>query len=358
MPPKQSQLDLFYQRLDKSYSKRVVVANVAPDRYDVIPTGSKVLDHALYFGGWVKGRIHELVGPPDASKTTLMMNTAANAQAKWPKKLVGYVGMEKTLYDDWARMNGVDLSREHWVHLKPGTAEQASDMMRDLCQSNMCSLVILDSVGGMESVKALEKDAKDPLPGANAQVVTRMCKNLGTLAWETDTTIILVNQLRAIIGAAGGNVSAGPYAMQHSTTTRVQISRAGGNESHADLVMEAGEDAETVSLQFRARVTRSKIFPPGRKAEYWVNNRPTKEYGPAGINKIDQYSVMAIRSGFAVKQGEGSWYEVAGKRVNGRRAVGELLRGSEEHRKLMDDFMFAEARAKAVQADIDTGRPL
>jgi recombination protein RecA len=359
MPPKKSKFEIFQEGLAKSYGDRVVKPNVSPDRYDAIPTGSIVLDHALYFGGWTVGRVHELVGRPDSAKTLLMINSAVNAQAKYPDKPVGYVDVEKTFDDAWAQTNGLDLSRERWTHLKADHAEHASDMVRKLVFSGLYSMVILDSVGAMESKKVFEKDAEDPLPGANAQVVSRLCKHVATLSWQTGTTVLLVNQIRKPIGKMESDISAGSIIMQHATTTRVQIAQVGGAESYTSLVMEAGEDAETISKQFRARVTRSKIFPPGRKAEFWANNRATEEYGPAGINKIDQYASMAIRCGYAVKDGEGSYYRIHGhdKRINGRKAVGDLLRGSEQERKAMDDFLFAKARADAVAADIASGKP-
>ncbi len=358
MPPKKSALQEFQEGLAKKYGGRVAVSNPGHDRYETISTGALVLDHALYYGGWKRGGVHEIVGPPDAAKTTLMINTAVQAQLAFPKLLVGYVDMEGTFDDYWAELNGLDLSAGRWEHLYADHGEQASDMMKSLVQSGVCSLVILDSVGGMESKKALDKDAADPLPGANAQVITRMVKNLANAARATRATVILVNQLRASIGQAGGDVSAGPKAMQHSTTTKVQLARIGAENSVAKLVVEAGEDPEIVAQQFRARVTRSKIFPPGRRAEFWVNNRPTAEYGPAGINVVDQWATMALRAGYAVKQGEGSWYVFPdGKRVNGRKAVGARIRGDEAERARLRAFLFDIARAQATARDIEEGKP-
>jgi recombination protein RecA len=359
LPPKKSALETFQEGLSKSYGNRVVVPNVAADRYDAIPTGSIVLDHALYFGGWTVGRVHELVGRPDSAKTLLMINSAASAQAKYPKKPVGYVDVEKTFDDWWAETNGLDLSKDRWTRLKADHAEHASDMVRKLVASGLYSMVILDSVGAMESKKVFDKDANDPLPGANAQVVSRLCKHVATLSWQTGTTVLLVNQIRKPIGKMEADISAGSIIMQHATTTRVQISQVGGAESYTSLIMEAGEDPETIGKQFRARVTRSKIFAPGRKAEFWANNRATEEYGPAGINVIDQYATMGLRSGYVVKDGEGSWYRFPdGKRVNGRKAVGNRIRESADDRESMRKFLFAARQAEAVAKDIETGKPL
>ena len=237
--------------------------------------------------------------------------------------------------------NGLDLSK--FDHLYADDSETASDQVRGFCKSGLYSVVVLDSVGAMESRKALEKDAIDTLPGRNAQVVTRMCKQLASLTRQHKTTVILVNQLRANIGGMGGDVSAGPKEMKHATTTRVVMS--GGSQEPIKMAFEEGQPSEIVCLQFKARVTRSKVCPPGRVAEFWVNNRPTDEFGPAGINEIDEYISVGVRLG-AVER-EGSYYTVPGaKKVQGKAAAVQLLRARPELCQAVRDAIFSGSLAQ------------
>lgn len=324
MPPRQSARDKFIEQLGKEWGSRVAPSRDEPAAYQVISTGILCLDRALVWGGWIEGRVHELVGQPDSAKTTLMTNSMREAQRKYPDKAVGYVDMEGTFDDRWAAANGLDLGRERWDHVYANDSEDAADLARKFARSGLHSMVVVDSIGGMESRKALEKDAIDPLPGKNAQIVTRMCKHLATLSRQFGTTVILVNQLRAQIGTTGGaDVSAGPKALQHATTTKVQMSR--GSEKPMTLVLCEGEDPEPVKLHFKARVTRSKAFPPGRIAEFWVNNRSTDEYGPAGIDVFDDHLTLGVRYG-AIRQ-DGAWYTIGElPKVQGRLAAARLLR--------------------------------
>ena len=326
MPPRPSALDTFRAGLEKTYGARVAPKHDEPVPYEVLSSGSLTLDWALRLGGLVRGRVHELVGPPDSSKTTLVINGMARAQCQYPHLGIGYVDMEGTFDDDWAEANGLDLSR--FDHLYADDGETASDQVRNFCKSGLYSLVVLDSIGAMESRKALEKDAIDTLPGRNAQVITRMCKQLASLTRQHKTTVILVNQLRASIGSMGGDVSAGPKAMQHATTTRVVMS--GGSQEPVKMQFEEGQPAEIVCRQFKARVTRSKTVPPGRIAEFWVNNRPTREYGPAGINEIDEYISVGVRLGAIERDGAGNYTLPGTGKIKGKPAAVALLRARPE----------------------------
>jgi RecA/RadA recombinase len=265
--------------------------------------------------------------------TTLMISTAVQAQALKDGR-AGYVDMEGTFDDFWAQQNGLDLSRGKWEHQYPMDSEDASDMARKLTGSGLFPLVIVDSVGGMESRKALARDAADDLVGKNAQVISRMVKHLAALAREANTAVILVNQPRSAIGSMGGDVSAGPKAMQHSTTTRVQMARSGGGEGYVQMVLEEGEKPETVSQEFTARITRSKAFPVSRRATFWVNRMDTGEYGPAGINHVHDYAETGIKAKVITQSG--SFYTLpGGGKVQGRKAVTERLRDDEKERALV-----------------------
>src|SRR6516162_369215 len=165
-----------------------------------------------------------------------------------------------------------------------------------------------------------------------------MCKHLGSLTRTTGTTCLLVNQLRAQIGGVGAPVSAGPYEMQHATTTRVQMS--GGRQEPIKMQFYPGEDAEVVARQFRGRVTRSKAVPPGRAAEFWVNNRLTPEYGPAGINEVDEYISVGVRLGVIEQDGGGNYTLPGGAKAKGRGKVLTLLRGDEKLRAAVREQIF------------------
>jgi recombination protein RecA len=326
MPPK-SGLAAFQEQMTREFGEDRT--GPSPRKADIISTGSLTLDMALGEGGLRTGRIYEFLGPPDSGKSSVVINTLSEHQARYPKRAACYVDMEGTFDDDWAEANGLSLARDRFEHLYPGDSEDASDMARKYCRSGHYSIVAVDSIGGMESRRNLAKDAIDPLPGANAQVITRMVKHLASLARQNSVTIVLVNQPRAVIGSAGmPDQPAGPKAMQHATTTRVRFRRAPGSKDAPSVVtMRIEGDSIDVSRKFKATVDRTKLGATGRSAEFWINSLATPDYGPLGINRIDEYVSAGISRGVIAQ--EGSWYTVPGApRVQGRNKVVAQLRES------------------------------
>jgi RecA/RadA recombinase len=316
----------------------------------VVSTGSLTLDYALRSGGWVQGRIHEIVGPPDVGKSTITITSMREQQLADPERGVAYIDVEGTFDYDWAAGLGLDCSDEahdagRWAHLYAGTSEEASDMARECTRSGLYSMVAVDSIGGMESMKALARDAEDDLVGKNAQVITRMVKHLASLARTGRTTVLLVNQHRAVVGRFGGSASAGPKAMQHATSTKITMSRT--NEEQRKLRFETGGPLEPVATQMRARVDRSKIVPPGRVAEYWICNRHTEQMGPPGIYAIDEYVELGVRVG-AIEQGGGGMYTFpGGMKVKGREKVIEAMQE--------DKMLMAAVRDAILKGEVPHG---
>lgn len=297
---------------------------------DILSTTSLTLDWAFRLGGLEMGAIYEFVGEKDSFKTSLAIRMLAEAQRRWPARGVAYIDLEKTFRDGWASKLGLDCSDEAagaglWMHTYPEDSEDSSDMCRQLARSGLYSLIVLDSVGGMESRKAFKKDAEEDVVGKNAQVITRMAKQLATLTWQNQCTIIMINQYRANIGGYGGDLSAGPRALQYATTAKVEMHAIGGADGVRKLKF--GDSEEPVGRQVRARITRLKNATPGRKAEFWFSIQPTAQFGPVGIDVADEYTTMGIRFGVIAREGKGSYYVVPGAdKVNGRDAVMKLLR--------------------------------
>ncbi|MFI5270248.1 MAG: hypothetical protein ACHQ7M_22950, partial [Chloroflexota bacterium] len=296
---------------------------------DVLTTTSLTLDWALRLGGIEMGAIYEIVGEKDSFKTSLAIGMLGEAQRRWPDRGVAYIDLEKTYREDWARRLGLlntfaATQAGYWQHLFPVDSEDASDMARQYAGSGLYSLIVIDSVGGMESRKAFNKEAGDDIVGKNAQVITRMAKHLATLTWQNQCAIILINQYRANLSGYGGALSAGPLALQYATTGKIEMKPIGGADG--TRMAKFGDSEEPVSKQVRARVTRLKNATPGRRAEFWFNIQPTETYGPVGINVADEYATMGIRYGVIAREGKGSYYVVPGAdKVNGQPAVRKLL---------------------------------
>lgn len=310
-------MNKFRESLGKRYGQRLTRADV-PVKYEIISTGSMTLDIAMRTGGWVRGRTHEIVGPPGAAKTTLSILTAIEHQKADKKKAVGWVDMEHSFDWDWAEALGLDTSERRFTHINPDDSEDVADMIKLMAQSDLYSNITVDSIGGMESKKAFEKEAGEVTMGRNAQVITRMVKQVATLAWNNKITILFVNQHRANLAYAGADIPAGPKALQYNTTMSVKMGRKSGPASDTTLTSKIDGEDEIVAERFVAKVTRSRVAPKGRQAEYWLINQPTEEHGPIGLDRVDEAVNIGLRAGVIGQSG--AFYTVPNweKAIQGR----------------------------------------
>ena len=294
------------EKMTKTYGEGKVTRRDRVEPYVVIPTGSMSLDLALRVGGWALGRIHEIVGPEGVGKTTLVLNSAAQAQKKFPDRAVGYIDMEQTFDWDWAEAQGLDTSDERFLHVFPDNSEDVSDQVKQMMETGLFSMVIVDSIGGMESKQAFEKEADEAVVGRNAQIITRMVKRLATEARKHQVAVVVINQYRAVIGSAGlPDQSAGPKALKYSTTTKVELRRSGGEPLKYDF--KDGEGPVVVGVEVKGRVTRNKVAAANKSGTFWIINQDTPDWGPVGIDQAAEAYAIGIFTEVVEAQ-PGGWH--------------------------------------------------
>lgn len=331
MPASTLSLAAFAAKQQGHYKDRI--ANSPPP--EIVPTGSLALDRALRVGGWQAGRVYEILGAKDSAKTTLMIASMVSFAARYPERGYCYVNMENTLDPKRATAMGLDVSDEalasgRWAQCFPTDSEDASNMAGEYCQSGHYSVIVVDSIGAMESRRVLAKAAEEDTVMANAKVITQMNKRLSTAARLRNCTVLLVNQPRATPSSFGGDVSAGPKHMQHVTTAKIVMRSLGDPETDVRKLKLPGDDEEViVSQQFAAKVDRMKNGVSGLTAKFFCNKTQTAEFGPPGIDSAGEYLDVGVREG-VIRLG-GGWYNFPdGHREQGRPAAGRYIRETPE----------------------------
>lgn len=337
-------------KFEESFAKEMGV-NLRDKRKkaQITTTGSMNLDYALTVGGLPSGRIVEVWGPEHAGKTTLAIIAAVQHQQAYLDKRVAWVDMEQTFDDDWAEALGLDLSRV-WLYT-PQTAEDVADAVKRFVGSGMCSLVVLDSVGGMISRIEMEKEADEETVGKVPKIVTRMVKAASPMAFSNGTTLLVVNQVRAVIGNMWGpdEDTSGGWALKHVTTMKMQVRKAGG-EGTTHKIKRAGEDKEIpVGHKIAVRVQKNKMGPYGQVAEVWLHNVPTDKYGPVGFDLTQEVFDFAKRLKL-MGSGAGGNYEVEGEKIKGGEPkVMEHLRQRPEVAEALRQRVLATVKDRVVE---------
>lgn len=292
--------------------------------YEVISSGSLAIDYASGIGGFPRGRVIEMWGPEHAGKTTGAMLAVSQAQRSSPDKMVAWVDMEQTFDKKWAVLLGVDLTRL-WLVENPKTAEDVADATKRFVESGLCSLVVLDSIGGMISKIEFEKESEEVTVATVAKVVTRMVKQCSPMGKSNGTATLVINQVRA--GNVGGGygadqVSSGGWALKHITSMKIKVQRGGS----LPLTITVDGKPMPVAYETTFKFEKNKCAPYGKVANVWIINQATEKYGPVGVDVIDEAVVFGLR--FGIIKGAGTAWNTlpSGERLNGRDAVVAYLR--------------------------------
>jgi recombination protein RecA len=221
-----------------------------------IPTGSLALDIALGIGGVPRGRVTEIYGPESSGKTTICQHIVAEAQRRGG--VCGYVDMEHALDPIYAARCGVDV--ENLYIAQPDTGEQALEIAEALVRSGAMDVVVIDSVAALVPRAEIEGEMGDSHVGLMARLMSQALRKLSGAIKQSNTAVLFTNQLRQKIGVMFGNpeTTAGGMALKFYASVRLDVRR----------IQAIKEGADVIGSRTRVRVTKNKVAPPFREAEF------------------------------------------------------------------------------------------
>jgi len=293
---------------------------------DVIPTGALSLDIALGVGGIPRGRVTEIYGPDGAGKTTLALHIVAEAQKRGG--VAAYIDMEHALDPEYAKACGVDVDNLYIA--QPDTGEQALDIAETLVRSGAVDVIVIDSVAALVPRAEIEGEMGDSHPGLQARLMSQALRKLSGAIKQSNTAMIFTNQLREKIGVVFGSseTTTGGRALKFYASVRLDVRRVTGIK----------EKGEVIGSRTRVRVTKNKVAPPFRVAEFDII------YGK-GISREGDILDLAVQYGIIEKRG--SFYSYQGQNIaQGRENAKQYLR---DHPEVMAEVE-QQVREKAMEA--------
>jgi recombination protein RecA len=274
---------------------------------EVIPTGSLSLDLALGVGGVPRGRVTEIYGPDGAGKTTLAQHVVAQAQKNGG--VAAYVDMEHALDPAYARRCGVDV--DNLLISQPDTGEQALEIAETFIRSGAVDVVVVDSVAALVPRREIEGEMGDSHPGLQARLMSQALRKLSGAIKQSNAALIFTNQLREKIGVMFGNpeTTSGGRALKFYASVRLDIRR----------ISSIKDKGELIGNRTRVRVTKNKVAPPFRVAEFDLMY-------DEGISRSGDLLDIAVDQGVMEKRGSYYYYDTDDYIAQGRENAKEFLR--------------------------------
>jgi recombination protein RecA len=258
-------------RLNKAYGLNTILTldGKTEGNYDVISTGSIGFDYiTLGVGGFVKGKMYELMGWEGTGKSTICGHVVAECQKKGGTVL--YIDGEHAVDKNYFEALGVDTQK--LLIAQPSCGEEGFNIAMEMINTGDIDLVIIDSDSSLIPKKQLDGDVGDSTIGYKARLNSNAYPKLKTALSKHNVCLIVISQYREKIGVMFGNptTTQGGHALKFYTDCRVEVSRSLAKEGDV-----------TYGNITKVKATKNKMNPPYRQAQFEI------VYGE-GIDKIGE----------------------------------------------------------------------
>jgi len=290
-----------------------------------ISSGSLGLDIALGNGGFVRGRVYEIFGPPSGGKTTLTMSIIAEAQKKG--LTCAFVDAEHSA--DPVLFNSMGVNTEELLTVKAYIGDENLDVLEMLLKSkNGIGVAVVDSVSALIPHKEAEGKVGDDYVAELARLMSKATRKFVPLVAETNTLLIFINQIRNRIGVYGDpSTTSGGMALDFYATGRIRVEGGESKKSRIDV------NGEIIGHKTSFKVIKNKLAVPFKQAEVPLI------YG-IGYDSVTELFNLAIDLGCI--DAKGSWYSRGETRLGqGEDNVVEYLKSN--------DKMYNEIRDEVVE---------
>jgi recombination protein RecA len=275
-PSGKSKLEDALESLNKKYGVGTVLTlnTKAYGEYDLISTGSIGFDHVvLGVGGFVKGKLYELMGWEGSGKSTICGHAVANCQKNGGKVL--YIDGEHAVDKKYFQALGVDV--DAMLLAQPSCGEEGFNIALELINTGEIDLVIIDSDSSLIPKKILDGDVGDSNIGRKAKLNSDTYPKMKTALARNNTCAIVVSQYREKIGVMFGNptTTQGGHALKYGADVRIEVTKSAAKDGD----FQYGNVTKLKSV-------KNKMSPPYRLAQFEV------VYGE-GIDRIGEILVLA-----------------------------------------------------------------
>lgn len=262
------------------------------DLTDFVSTGCSILDLAVAnrpHGGIAFGRITELNGLEGSGKSLLAAHLMANVQQLGGVAVL--IDTETAMNNDFFDAVGVSR-KDNWVYAFLDTVEDIFATVESIIETVRSSskdrpvIIVIDSLAGASTKQEMASDFdKQGFATGKAILVSQALRKITSTIGKQKIALVITNQLRQKLNAPAFSdpyTTSGGKALAFHASTRIRLSQIGKIYKKA---ADAGEgesksDKEVVGVKIKAQVTKNRLGPPLRSAEFDIYfDRGIDNYG-------------------------------------------------------------------------------
>jgi recombination protein RecA len=269
------------EKLNKTYGAGTVLTldSKTSGNYDTYSTGSIGFDWiTLGTGGFVKGKMYELMGWEGTGKSTICGHAVAECQKKGGTVL--YIDGEHAVDKKYFEALGVDTTK--MLIAQPSCGEEGFNIAMEMMETGDVDMIIIDSDSSLIPKAVLDGDVGDSAIGKKARLNSNAYPKLKTASATNNVCVIVISQYREKIGVMFGNptTTQGGHALKFYSDCRIEVSRSlakDGDVNYGNIT--------------KVKATKNKMSPPYRLSQFEI------VYGK-GIDSMKE--IMEIGSEYEV----------------------------------------------------------
>mgnify|MGYP003402976619 CR=1 FL=1 len=244
--------------------------------YDVVveraSTGSYSLDKATGGGLPKNGRSTCIIGPESSSKSTISLSAIANEHKKG--NLCCLFDIEGSYDENYSKTVGVIPNLLHMPDHKKllkslgikesdrtvVAAEEWFDLLIKTINSNIYSLVVLDSVTALQPMIEIQNGVANAKIGSIATPMTKAYRGIANALKNCDGGFVYITQYRMSPGKYGDpRIESGAEAWKYLQDLKIAL------QPSLDK-----EDGEIPGIVVKGKVSKSKVCIPHKTFEYYI----------------------------------------------------------------------------------------
>jgi len=221
----EDKVNIALAKLQKKYGNDVLMRLDQEIDFKVewIPTGCFALDEVIG-GGLPRGRIIEVFGAESSGKSTMSLFLMSQIQKNGGR--VALIDAENAFDGVYAANIGLDVSK--LLVSQPTTLEESMDIIKELCETNLIDMIVIDSVSALVPKSEVEgEDFMRDSMAVQARLMSRALRILSGPISKSKTVVVFINQIRDKVGVFYGakTTTSGGRALKFFSSVRIEVSK-------------------------------------------------------------------------------------------------------------------------------------